>query len=67
MSKKLTINEWIKHQGVGRVAAILGVTEDAVRYWLRGQSLPRTEQMAQIKNVSRGRVSLERTILEHHK
>ena len=55
----MTLSDWIAERG-GRkaVAEELGVTEEAIHYWLTKQSTPRLETMVKIIKLSGGKLSI---------
>lgn len=69
MRKKLAestaFKNWINDQGVVNLTKVLGVQEATVRYWRRGESVPRPHQMKKIVQLSRGAVTYENIIEEH--
>lgn len=62
---QVKLSEWISANG-GRdaVARQLGVTEEAIHYWLRKRITPRVETMQRIVELSKGKVSFEEIIEE---
>lgn len=66
MAKGLTLRDWIIQTGVGKVSKLLNVGESTVRHWRTGHCLPRTEQMREIKKLSKGLVTYESMIDSHH-
>lgn len=63
--EKIKFREWIDEMGVGRVMTLLKVSEGTVRNWRSGRYLPRAEQMAKIKKISGGRVSVDEMVATH--
>lgn len=64
-AKPLTLRAWIEEMGVSRVAQTLGVTRSAVGHWKRGYVLPDSRQLQAIRRLSKGRVSMDRSLDEH--
>lgn len=53
-----TFTLWVASVGgASKAAAMLGVSPDAVRKWMRGDRRPRPEMASQIEAVSGGAVS----------
>jgi len=57
---KLPFNMWVEAFGGARfLAAKLGVTDHAVRVWLRGEGSPHAETVADIIRLSKGELTFE--------
>ncbi len=56
------INDGIEKLGVDEFKFQFGVTESCVRYWERGQALPRPHHMEKIVKLSGGRVTYEHIV-----
>lgn len=56
----MTLQEWISEVGPREVARRLGVSRQAVYYWLRGRSRPGLWNAQRIERMSGGRVRFER-------
>jgi len=65
MAKKLSMNEWIDREGRKEVARLLKVDASAVGHWRRGYAHPAFKHLARAVQITRGRVSVDRTIAEH--
>lgn len=63
--KKLTLRDWIDHQGIDQVAKKLKATRATVRHWRRGYCLPKSDQMLKIKKLSRGRLTIDSMVEAH--
>lgn len=67
--RSITLYQWlqekIKAKGIDALAKELGVTPSAVNHWRRGYVMPDTRQMRKIRNISEGRVSLDKTVDLH--
>lgn len=55
--KQLTFKDWIKKTGDEKIAKALGVNITTVGHWRRGHCRPKTNQLQEIKKLSKGRVS----------
>ena len=58
----MSLKTWIRKTGTRQVAELLGVETATVRYWRRGESWPRIEQMRKIKRITKGVVGYEQMI-----
>lgn len=55
---------WVKARGgTAAIAERLGVTERAVRYWVSGQAMPRSDTMRKLIELSEGQLTYQ-SILE---
>lgn len=54
----MVLSDYLKHSGntVAEFAAKIGVTQEAVRMWLRGDRKPRFDTLEAIAQVTEGRV-----------
>ncbi len=59
MRGNLTLTEWISNNGVANVAKLLKVETATVRYWHRGDGLPKDSQKRLIKKVTKGLVNYD--------
>lgn len=56
----MQLSAWVAESGGRhRVSSLLGVTEQAVHYWLTGKATPKFETIFRIVELSRGRVSVK--------
>ena len=60
--ENMSLKDWIKSKGVRHVADLLNVNPNTVRYWAWGMTYPKTEQMREIKRITKGVVGYEQII-----
>ncbi len=55
---RMTLSEYLKESGntAAEFAEIIGVSQEAVRMWLRGERRPRFEHLEAIAEATSGRV-----------
>lgn len=63
--KQLTLKEWIEREGVPTLAKALKVNEATVRHWRRGFTFPNSSQMHRIRALSKGAVSIDKSVDAH--